>query len=185
MAVKAWNNIQLAHRPATKRAQKTHFSTFLAFALHHKLPPTFTNHTVLAFMQFLADNDLSPCVITNYISSLKTMALSHNMPHSALAHRNVSLFTKSLLTNTIFRPQFRGHFDLSTIRAISMACDSLPDPELYRAVFLIAFHAFLRISNVAPHSVAAFSQHKHLLRQDVIFAPPGAHLFIEWAKNMC
>ena len=66
---------------------------------------------------------------------------------------------------------------------ISLACDVLQDPILFWAIFLVSFFAFLRISNVAPHSLVTFSPRKHL-QKDIIFAPPGAHVFIKWAKNM-
>ena len=40
------------------------------------------------------------------------------------------------------------------------------------------------MSNVAPHSTAQFNPDKHFLRQDVIFAPPGAHPIIKWTKTL-
>ena len=66
---------------------------------------------------------------------------------------------------------------------ISKACDSLGDPPLFRAIFLVAFYAFFRLSIIAPHSARQFSKDKHFLRQDLIFQPPGAHLLVKWAKN--
>ena len=67
---------------------------------------------------------------------------------------------------------------------MSKACDSLGDPPLFRAIFLVAFYAFFRLSNIAPHSARQFSKDKHFLRQDLIFQPPGAHLLVKWAKNL-
>ena len=65
-----------------------------------------------------------------------------------------------------------------------MACDILPDPILYRAIFLLAYFGYLRMSNIAPHSLAAFYSSKQFLRQDIIFGPPGAHLIIKWTKTL-
>ena len=67
---------------------------------------------------------------------------------------------------------------------ISKACDSLQDPTLFRAIFLVAFYAFLRLSNLAPHSSRLFSHSRHFIRQDIIFAPPGAHILIKWTKTL-
>ena len=67
---------------------------------------------------------------------------------------------------------------------ISKACDSLRDPPLFRAIFLVAFYAFFRLSNIAPHSAHQFYKDNHFLRQDLIFQPPGAHLLVKWAKNL-
>ena len=63
-------------------------------------------------------------------------------------------------------------------------CDRLQDPLLYTAIFLTAFFAFLRMSNIAPHSRVKFDPGRHLLRQDVIFASPGAHILLKWSKTM-
>ena len=43
---------------------------------------------------------------------------------------------------------------------------------------------FLRMSNIAPHSLKAFDSTRHLLHQDIIFAPPGAHVLLKWTKTM-
>ena len=40
------------------------------------------------------------------------------------------------------------------------------------------------MSNIAPHSIAGFDYSRHLNRQDIIFAPPGAHVLIKWAKTL-
>ena len=40
------------------------------------------------------------------------------------------------------------------------------------------------MSNVAPHSSSKFNPDFHFLRQDLIFAPPGAHLLIKWTKTL-
>ena len=58
---------------------------------------------------------------------------------------------------------------------ILRACDSLHDPILYRAIFLVAFYGFLRLSNIVPHPAKQFSQSRHFLRKDPNFGPPGAH----------
>ena len=40
------------------------------------------------------------------------------------------------------------------------------------------------MSNIASHSAKQFSSSIHLLRQDVIFALPGAHLLLKWTKTL-
>ena len=40
------------------------------------------------------------------------------------------------------------------------------------------------MSNIAPHSSSKFDPCVHFLRQDLIFAPPGAHLLIKWTKTL-
>ena len=93
-------------------------------------------------------------------------------------------FLRSISINSTFSPTPRGIFSIEMLYHISLACDILPDPILYRSIFLLAYFGFLRMSNIAPHSLAAFDSSKHFLRQDLIFGPPGAHLIIKWTKTL-
>ena len=96
------------------------------------------------------------------------MALEFQIDHSCLSHHSIAKYLRSLSINSMFRPTPRGVFNVHTLYKISVACDSLSDPPLYRAIFLVAFYGFLRMSNIAPHSAKLFSQDRHFLRQDVI-----------------
>ena len=159
----AWNRIITAHRPATTQAHKTHFKTYLSVMLFYGLPVDFTAQNVLIFMEFLVNNQLSCRVIRDYISSLSSLGRFYGLDTSPLSHPAVSRFLRSLSINSPFRPTRRGIFDIRTLYHISKACDSLPDPLLFRAIFLVAFYAFLRLSNIAPHSTREFSHSKHFL----------------------
>ena len=101
-------------------------------------------------------------------------------------HQLVSAYLRSISINSTFTPTPRGTFRLETLIGISKACDRLQDPTLYRAIFLTSFLAFLRMSNIAPHSRARFDPDpgRHLLRQDIIFASLGAHILLKWSKTM-
>ena len=129
-------------------------------------------------------NSVSPRVIANYVSSLKTAAKRYKWDSEPLHHQLVSAYFRSISINSIISPTPRGTFDLETLIIISKACNRLQDPVLYRAVFLTSFFAFLRMSNVAPHSRVKFDPGRHLLRQDIIFASPGAHILLKWSKTM-
>ena len=112
------------------------------------------------------------------------MALRYSMPHSDLVHYAVANYMRSISINSSFRPTPRGIFDLTTLYHISVSCDILSDPVLYRVIFLTSFYGFLRMPNIAPHRAKQFSKHRHFLRQDVFFAEPGAHLIIKWTKTL-
>ena len=51
-------------------------------------------------------------------------------------------------------------------------------------IFDCIFFSFLRISNLVPHSIKAFSPIEQMARGDVFFAPPGIHLLIKWSKTI-
>ena len=180
----AWQRILTAHRPSTNRAQKTHFRTFLAFLLFYDLPISLEVHNVLVFLEFLTKNSISHKVVKNYLSSISSLASFYNLDPSGLSDPAILRFIRSMSINSYFRPTPRGVFDIRTIYDISRSCDTLHDPHLLRVIFLVAFYAFLRMSNIAPHSSRQFSASVHFLRQDVIFAPPGAHLVLKWTKTL-
>ena len=101
-----------------------------------------------------------------------------------LYHTSVSLYLRSIAMNLPYSPTSRGIFNLSVLQAISQNCELLEDPKLFRAIFLVAFFGFLRMSNIVPHSIGKFDPSVHILRQDVIFADPGIHLILKWAKTL-
>ena len=175
----AWNRTQAAYRPCTRTAHISHFKTFLAFCIHMKLSTEICLPNILAFLEFLASNAISPKVIQNYISSLRTMATKFDLPTSDLSHYTVFNFIRSLRINSPCRPTPRGIFTFQHLEQISKLCNSTGDPHLFRAAFLLAFFAFLRMSNVAPHARSAFSPSRHLLRQNIMFEYPGAKVALK------
>ena len=180
----ALNRTQDAYRPSTKNAHKTHLRTYLSFTIFMSLPPTPSVHSLLAFLEFLHVNSLSHKVILNYLSSLKHSATRFHWPLSPFTNHLVRDYLRSISINSQFAPTSRGVFDLSTMAAISRACEILDDPLLFRAIFLTAFFAFFRMSNMAPHSRFKFDPNKHILRQDVLFHQPGAHILMKWTKTL-
>ena len=87
---------------------------------------------------------MSPKVSANYLASLRSMAKFYNIEHSDLSHIAVSRFLRSITINSRFRPTPSGVFNIHTLYKISLACDSLLNAILFRAIFLTAF--FLHFS---------------------------------------
>ena len=180
----AWHRVTSSYRPATVSAHNRHFRTFIAFMIFMQLPIAINVHNVLIFLEYLYKNGLSPKVIKNYLSSISSVTSFYHLDHTPLSDPSISRFIRSITINSPFSPTPRGIFTIEMIYQISVACSILSDPPLYRAIFLISYFAFLRMSNIAPHSVNKFDPSKHFLRQDVILAHPGAHIVIKWTKTL-
>ena len=148
------------------------------------LPVGLSVQSLLAFLEYLYSNNISYKVILNYVSSLKTSAKQLHWDQTIFNHHLIQSYLRSISINSSFHPTPRGIFDIRTLALISSTCDILHDPPLYRAAFLLSFFAFLRMSNVAPHSKFKFDGNRHFLRQDVIFQSPGAHILIKWTKTL-
>ena len=86
----AWDKINTAYRPSTSTAHETHFKTYLAFITFMDLPLQINIHNVLTFIEYFHSNALSHKVISNYLSSLATMAQWYNIKHGALRHSTVT-----------------------------------------------------------------------------------------------
>ena len=139
---------------------------------------------MLTFLEFLAQQNLTPKVIRNCMSSVITMAKVYHLQHVDTSHVLITRFLHSLSLNSTFAPTPRDIFDIPTLYRISLACVILQDPLLFRAVFLTAFYGFLRMSNIAPHRAKDFDFNRHFLRNDITFTEDGALLLIKWTKTL-
>ena len=60
--------------------------------------------TLSLFFQFLHQSSLSPKVISNYLSSIRSMAKFYNIEHSDLSHIAASRFVRRVTINSRFSP---------------------------------------------------------------------------------
>ena len=54
-------------------------------------------------------------------------------------------------------------------------------PQVFTALYLLAFYSFLHLSNIVPHAFTGFDIPRHLARGDVIFGDSSAVLILEWS----
>ena len=83
---KVWQNLAKAFRPSTSSGHRTHFKTYILFLQFMGIPFCIDLQPILAFMQYLWENHLSPKVIQAYLSSLRIMANWYQLEHEALSH---------------------------------------------------------------------------------------------------
>ena len=180
----AWCRVTSSYRPSTASAHSRHFRTFIAFMVFMQLPIAINVHNILIFLEYLHNNALSPKVIKNYLSSISATTSFYHLDPRPVSDPSISRFNRCITINSPFSPTPRGIFTIEMMYQISVACDILADPILFRAIFLTSYFAFLRMSNIAPHSVKKFNPSRHFLRQDVILGHSGAHIIIKWTKTL-
>ena len=142
-------------------AHSFHFRTLVAFLIFMDLPLTISVQNTIAFLEYLYQNTLSPHVISTYLSSIQARAKLYSWDTTAISHLAITRYIRSININSRFNPTVRGIFDIHTLYHISVSCDILSDPILFRAIFLTAFFGFLRIFNIAPHSAEKFDYNHH------------------------
>ena len=60
----------------------------------------------------------------------------------------------------------------------------LEDPQVFTALYLLAFFSFLRLSNMVPHSFTSFDLSRHLARGDIIFSHDMAVVLVKWSQTI-
>ncbi len=83
-----------------------------------------------------------------------------------------------------YKPQIKHVFTIPMLADIVRAGSALHHPLIFKAIFLVAFHSFLRISNLVPTSKTQFNFIQHLTRGDIIFGSPGVHILVKWTKTL-
>ena len=176
--------IQQAFRPSTTSAHSLHFKTFIAFLIFMDLPIICNVHNILAFMEF--------CTRTQF-------HLRSYQPISPPSTQELSF-----MAGTFQQPPTQLFSD--TFAAYPSIPNLTPPPGVFLTLppyiicpchvtsSLIQFYSGLSFSQhfmvssgcltLAPHSSSRFNPSFHSLRQDLIFAPPGAHLLIKWTKTL-
>ena len=178
----AYVRLGQALRPRAASAYVTKFKLYLAFTSWHQLPIHDVD-AILAFLEFLMQNGSRAQSLASYVSVLKHYFRLCDVDASGLSHRKIQLFTKSV-SNSVYMPKYKANITISLLLKIVQNRDALTYGQVYKAVFLLAYFAFLRLSNVVPTSAKAFDVTRNLLRSDIIFGPPGAHIILKWGKAM-
>ena len=146
------------------------------------LSPTFTVHSIVAFLEFLYVNQLSLKVIQNYLSSLKKLLeLMGGTCHPCHINWLQPLSEASQLIHS--SPLSRRVFLILTFWIWwSRLVTFWMTPTFTKLLFYWHFSASFSWQTL--HHTVGPSLIVHILRQDIIFAPPGAHVLLKWTKTL-
>ena len=118
------------------------------------------------------------------MSAIRAMFLVHGLNTQPFKDERIPLYIKSLKINAVFRPKTIKLISIEVLQKIITACNALQHPIVYKVLYLFCFFSFMRLSNVLPHSSAAFDITRHLTRGDVIFGQQFAAVIVKWSKTM-
>ena len=84
-------------RPATRRAYSRMFSDFMAFLVVAGLLASQVNvHTLLAFMEYLWQNQFNLSNISNYLAGIRAYCVIYNIPTIPFKDEKIQMFIRSL-----------------------------------------------------------------------------------------
>ena len=102
----------------------------------------------------------------------------------SLYHHKIKLFLKAVRINHPLKPVKTNIMDVATLKQLSVLCSNIFMGSVYRAVFLVAYFAFLRLLNKAPHTVSTFDHSRHLTANDITFTNKYVKMAIKWSKTL-
>ena len=70
------------------------------------------------------------------------------------------------------------------LKKIVTLCDVFSQGYVFKAVYLLSFFSFLRLSSLAPNAILTFDPLKHLCRGDVFISKRRASVLVKWSKTL-
>ena len=139
---------------------------------------------LLCFLECLQFNGVRSSQMSNYLSAIKSKLLILGLDVAGFADVRLKYYQKAIQMHTPIRVNLKKVIDIPLLRSIVSQCDYTFMGQIYKALYLLSFYSFLRLSNLVPHAVSQFLPLKHLSTGDVIFRPGKAVLLVKWSKTM-
>ena len=144
LTARALQQLPLAFRPSTRASYDRMWRDFLGFLVVTGLHLSEVNHfTCLAFMQFLAENNMSSANIGNYMAAIRANFIMLSLDTTPLRNEQIAMFHKSLKASIPFSPKLTCLIDIPMLQNMVKVAMALKDPEIYVALFTFCFFSFL------------------------------------------
>ena len=182
---KASSRLHQAFRPKTSRAYSAMFKVFVAFcvlmkvSLHH-----LSVEILLAFLECLLTNGVSVVVLCNYLSAIKAQCIMYDLQYNVCNSVKIKYFIKSVKISRPLCLKPHNVMDLKILRALITKTANIKHHMVIKAIILVGFFGFLRLSNMAPHSRISFDPSRHLTGSDVFFTQDYVKILLKWSKTL-
>ena len=184
LAMDFQHRVNSGFRPRTLSAYKAKFRLYLAFLVHLDVTPVDSVTAVSLFTEYMAQQGLRAQSLRNYLSVLKHYFAVYNMNLAATGHRSIQLAIKSVAYNAPLSFKVKGVITVNKLVQIIQAIGQMDNATTLKAIILLGFFGFFRLSTLVPPSASAFSKARFPTHGDVIWGAPGAHIIIKCLKSM-
>jgi integrase len=155
------------------------------FCIFYDLPfPIVSVLTLLTFVEFLADNNLSPATISNYLSSCKSKFKSMGLAIENFNNHLLKLSIRSLYKNAVVKYKKKYIVNIEQFQQLILAMQDHPLYVFYKMAMLLGFLGMFRISNVANISFKQFDCKKHFTRGDIQLTQQCLKIILKWSKTL-
>ena len=159
-----------AHRPGTRRNFKTYHTVYVQFCFITNIDvynPTIDDLAI--FAEWLIEAQLAPATVRNYLSAVKTLYLKWNIKPVLEVFNSYSwaLTLKSIQLSVRPPPDSRTAVMFEHLEALVAVCDTNVALWPLKVALVFGYLGYLRVSNLAPPSLAEFDPVRHTTWQDV------------------
>ena len=151
----------------------------MGVSLHH-----LSVEILLAFLECLIANDVSVVVLCNYVSAIKAQCIMYDLKYHVCNSVKIKYFIKSVKISRPLCLKSHNVIDLEMLRALISKTANLRLGKVIKAIVLVGFFGFLRLSNLAPHSKTSFDPSRHLTGSDVFFTQDYVKILLKWSKTL-
>ena len=118
-------------------------------------------------MEFLHQSGHSNSSIANYMTVIRAFHIIHGFPIYSFRDERIQLYLKALKNAAPRQPYIRPTLDVSVLNSLILFCETTQHPLVFKALYLVSFFLFLRLSNLLPHSLSLFDSTRQLACGDM------------------
>ena len=127
----------------------------------------------------LVENNVSVHMVANHISAFKANFIIYGLDHTLLSH----IFKSIKITRTL-AICLKNIITLSVLKCMVSLCDELYCSKVFKAEFWLSCFAFLRISNIAPHSYCIFDHTRNVTPKNIKISKNFIHITLTGSKTI-
>ena len=132
----------------------------------------------------MAQQGLRAQSLRNYLCVLKHYFTLYNLNAAATGHRSIQLAIRSVAYNAPLSFRVKGIITVNKHVQIIQATGQMENANTLKAIILLGFFGFFRLSTLVPPSTSSFSKARFPTHGDVIWGTPGAHIILKCSKSM-
>ena len=101
-------------------------------------------------MEFCHNGGMSQATISNHLAAIRAMFIIHGLNTEPFKDHRIALYIKSLKINQTFKPRTVKVISIEMLQKIVTLSGALQHPLVYKALYLLCFFSFMRLSNILP-----------------------------------
>ena len=125
-----------------------------------------TTLNLLCFLECLQYNRVKYTQMANYLSAIKTKFLIMGLDVACFNDCLLKYYQKVVQFHSPLNVKLNKVIDILLLKSIVRCCNFTYTGQIFKAVYLLSFFSFLRLSNLVPHAIIQYSPLKHLAQGD-------------------